>query len=126
MPLVHVAMRAGKPAQYREAILDGIYIALQDALNVPEDDRFMFITEHEQSNFLYGKTYMDIARSDDLIYVQITVFNTRTTQQKKDLFRRIVELLGENPGIRKEDVFINILESAKENWSHGLGVAQFG
>jgi phenylpyruvate tautomerase PptA (4-oxalocrotonate tautomerase family) len=58
-------------------------------------------------------------------YIQITVVNTRTLEQKKAFFQRTAELLGENPGIRPEDVFVNIIESSKENWSVGHGLAQF-
>ncbi|HEX5868555.1 MAG TPA: tautomerase family protein, partial [Beijerinckiaceae bacterium] len=63
--------------------------------------------------------------SDDLVFIQITVFNTRTAEQKKSLFQRIAELLSESPGIRPEDIFVNIVEAAKENWSVGHGLAQF-
>jgi len=125
MPIVHISMRAGKPPAYRQAIFDSFYRAMREALNVPEDDQFMTITEHEASNFRYGASYLGVARSDDLLYIQITVFNTRTAEQKKALFRRAVELLGESPGIRPEDVFINVLEAARENWSLGHGAAQF-
>jgi phenylpyruvate tautomerase PptA (4-oxalocrotonate tautomerase family) len=124
MPLLHISLRVGKPEAYRQAILDGLYRAMRDALNVPEDDQFMTITEHDAANFRTGNAY-GVVRSADVVYIQITVFNTRTADQKKALFRRIAELLGENPGIRPEDVFVNILESAKENWSVGNGVAQF-
>ncbi|UFZ07555.1 tautomerase family protein [Bradyrhizobium ontarionense] len=124
MPLLHISLQAGKPSAYRQAIFDSLYRALRDALDVPEDDRFMTITEHDPANFRYGKAF-GIDRSDDLVYIQITVFNTRTAQQKKALFRRIAELLGENPGIRPEDVFVTVLEAAKENWSVGHGLAQF-
>jgi len=125
MPLVHISLRAGKPAAYRQAIFDSLYAAMREALNVPEDDQFMTITEHDGANFRYGASYLDVARSDDLVYIQITVFNTRTLEQKKALFQRIAQLLGESPGIRPEDVFVNVLEAAKENWSFGHGVAQF-
>jgi 4-oxalocrotonate tautomerase len=97
---------------------------MRDALNVPEDDQFMTITEHDAANFRTGNGY-GVARSADVVYIQITVFNTRTAEQKKSLFRRIAELLGENPGIRPEDVFVVILDAAKENWSVGHGLAQF-
>jgi phenylpyruvate tautomerase PptA (4-oxalocrotonate tautomerase family) len=124
MPLLHISMRAGKPAAYREALLDSLYQAMRDALNVPYDDQFMTITEHEPSNFRYGNAY-GIDRSADVVYIQITVFSTRTPEQKKALFRRIAELLGERPGIRPEDVFVNILDAPMENWSVGHGLAQF-
>lgn len=124
MPLLHISLRAGKPEAYRRAICDSLYRAMRETLNVPEGDQFMAITEHDTANFRYGDGF-GVARSDDLVYIQITVFNTRTLEQKKALFRRTAELLGENPGIRPEDVFVNVLEAAKENWSVGHGLAQF-
>lgn len=124
MPLLHISLRAGKPQAYRQAILDGLYRAMRETLNVPEDDQFMTITEHEAANFRYGNAY-GVARSADVVYIQIIVFSTRTAEQKKALFRRIRELLGENPGIRSEDVFVTVLDAAKENWSIGHGLAQF-
>ena len=124
MPIAHISLRAGKAEAYRQAIFDGIYRAMREALNVPEDDQFMTISEHDPANFRYGNAY-GVARSADTVYIQIVVFNTRTPEQKKALFRRIAELLGEDPGIRPEDVFVNVLEAAKENWSVGHGLAQF-
>lgn len=124
MPLLHISLRAGKTDAYRQAIFDGLYAAMRETLNVPDDDQFMRITEHSPSNFRYGSAF-GMSRSDDLVYIQITVFDTRTTTQKKDLFKRIAERLGENPGIRPDDLFVNILESAAENWSVGRGLAQF-
>jgi 4-oxalocrotonate tautomerase len=124
MPLLHISLRAGKPKAYRQAIFDGLYLAMRETLNVPEDDQFMTITEHDAANFRYGNAY-GVARSDDLVYIQITVFSTRTLEQKKALFRRIAELLSRSPGIRPEDVFVNVLDAAKENWSVGNGLAQF-
>jgi phenylpyruvate tautomerase PptA (4-oxalocrotonate tautomerase family) len=125
MPLIHISLRAGKPEAYRQAIFDSLYRAMREALDVPEDDQFMTITEHDAANFRYGASCFGIVRSDDLVFIQFTVFDTRTAEQKKALFRRTAELLGENPGIRPENVFVNVLESAKENWSVGHGLAQF-
>ncbi len=125
MPLIHIAMRAGKPAAYRQAIFDTLYRALRETFNVPEDDQFMTITEHDAANFRYSTTYLGVARSDDVVFIQITANNTRGLEQKKALFARTAQLLGESPGLRPEDVFINIVEVDKENWSFGHGLAQY-
>ena len=125
MPLIHVAMRAGKSEPYRQAIFDTLYCAMRETFNVPEDDQFMTITEHDAANFHYSPTYLGVARSDDVVFIQITANNTRGLEQKKALFARIAQLLGESPGLRPEDVFINIVEVAKENWSFGHGLAQY-
>jgi 4-oxalocrotonate tautomerase len=124
MPLLHISLRTGKPAAYRQAIFDGLYRAMRETLNVPEDDQFMTITEHDAANFRTGSGY-GVARSEDVVYIQITVFDSRTTEQKKALYKRIAGLLGENPGIRPEDVFVQVLNAPKENWSVGHGLAQF-
>jgi 4-oxalocrotonate tautomerase len=55
---------------------------MREALNVPEDDQFLTITEHDAANFRYGHGY-GLARSTDVVYIQITVFNTRTVEQNK-------------------------------------------
>lgn len=125
MPLVHISLRTGKPETYRQAIFDSLYRAMRETFNVPEDDQFMTIREHDAANFRYGASYLGVARSDDLVLIQITANNTRTLEQKKALFRRIAELLGESPGIRPEDVFVSLVEVAKENWSLGHGLAQY-
>ncbi len=125
MPLLHISMRAGKPEACRQALCDNLYRALRETFNVPEDDEFMVITEHDAANFRYSPTYMGVARGDDLVFIQITANNTRTLEQKKALYQRITQLLGESPGVRPEDVFISLVEVAKENWSFGHGLAQY-
>lgn len=125
MPLTHISLRAGKPEAYRQAIFDSLYRAMHETFNVPLDNQFMTIREHDAANFRYGASYLGIARSDDLVLIQMTVNNTRTVEQKKALFGRIAELLGESPGIRPEDVFVSLVEVAKENWSLGHGLAQY-
>ena len=125
MPLVHISMRKGRPEAYRQAIFVGVYHALRETFDVPEDDQFMTITEHDAANFRYGASYLDVARSADLVFIQITANDTRTQEQKKALYARITELLGEKPGLRSEDVFISLIEVKKENWSLGHGLAQY-
>ncbi|WP_448204949.1 tautomerase family protein [Azospirillum sp. sgz302134] len=125
MPLVHISLRAGKSEAYRQAIFDGVARAMHETFNVPEDDQFMTITEHDAANFRYSASYLGVDRSEDVVYIQITANNTRTVDQKKALFRRTMELLGDNPGVRPQDVFVNIVEVVKENWSLGNGLAQY-
>jgi 4-oxalocrotonate tautomerase len=125
MPLVRVSLRQGKSADYKQAIGDGIYQAMLEAFDVPKEDRFVVVSEHSESELQFSRTYLDIARSDDLVIVQITANNTRNVEQKKALFARIAELLSQNPGLRKQDIFINLVEVPKENWSFGNGIAQY-
>ncbi|WP_233837171.1 tautomerase family protein [Paraburkholderia sp. ZP32-5] len=125
MPLTRISLRAGKPTEYRQALTAGIQRSLVGTFNVPADDMFMLITEHTPDNMIYDRQYQNIERGDDFVVIQLTVSNTRTVEQKKALYRRIVDELGKSPGVRPEDVFINLVEVEKENWSFGHGIAQY-
>jgi 4-oxalocrotonate tautomerase len=125
MPLARIDLRRGKSAAYRTALRDGIYEALRETFDVPENDRFMLVTEHDAETLDYGARYLGVERSDDLVIVQLTVSNTRSVEQKKALYKRIVERLAASPGVRPEDVLINLVEVAKENWSFGNGIAHY-
>ncbi len=125
MPLLRIDLRRGKTTFYRQAIGNAVYRAMRETFAVPDEDRFVIINEHEVENFQFSKSYLDIARSEDLVIIQITANNTRTLEQKKAFFKRTVDLLAENPGIRREDVFISLVEVGKENWSFGNGIAQY-
>ena len=125
MPLTRISLGAGKSRAYREALVDGVQRALVETFNVPQDDQFVLITEHEPEFLVYNRRYLGIERSDDFVAIQLTVSNTRALEQKEALYRRIVDLLAEAPGVRREDVFINLVEVLPENWSFGHGVAQY-
>ena len=125
MPLTRVSLRRGKPAAHRKAILEGLYQAMRETFGVPDGDRFMVVTEHDEDDFVYDASYLGIKRSDDLVIIQLTISNTRPRAQKQQLYRRIVELLTKNPGLRAEDIFINLVEVLPENWSFGEGIAQY-
>jgi 4-oxalocrotonate tautomerase len=125
MPLIRIDLRRGKSSAYRKSICDGVYRALRETFTVPEEDRFMIVNEHDDDNFTYSRNYLGIERSADIVIIQLIVSNTRTVEQKQALYARIVALLSEHPGLRPQDVFINLLEVAKENWSFGHGIAQY-
>ena len=125
MPLVRISLKRGKPPAYRQAIAEAVYQALRDTFDVPDRDRFMTITEHDGDDFIFDRGYLGIDRSDDFVILQLTVSNTRPRVKKQALYRRIVGLLAADPGLRPEDVFINLVEVLPENWSFGHGEAQY-
>ena len=98
-----------------------VHQALVEDANVPLLDRFQIITEHDETGLIYDSQYLNIERTDDTLLIQISFNQGRTTEIKKALFARTVELLHEIAGIRKEDVFIGLLEVPPENWSFGNG-----
>jgi phenylpyruvate tautomerase PptA (4-oxalocrotonate tautomerase family) len=124
MPLVRIDLRQGKDAAYRQQIGRVVYEALR-RVGVPENDRFQIIAEHEAGNFLFDPAYLGVRRSDELVIIQITWNEGRSIEQKKMLYNAIAEGLAAAPGIRPENVFINLVEVKKENWSFGNGIAQY-
>ena len=125
MPLVRIDLLKGQTAEYKKAICEGVYRAMRETFNVPDEDRFMVVAEHEPGDLIFSRTYMDIARTDAFVLLQLTVSDTRSRAQKKALYARIIALLGEKPGLRPQDVFINLVEVKTEDWSFGNGIAQY-
>lgn len=126
MPLVRITIPKGKTPEHRKAISAGVQRALVETFNVPEDDLFQVITEHApQTEIVRPSSYLGIEYSNDLTIIQLTVSDTRSVEQKKQLFKRIADHLSESPGLRRADIFINLVETKKENWSFGDGEAQY-
>jgi 4-oxalocrotonate tautomerase len=125
MPLVRIFLREGKSAQYRRALADGVHQAMVEAIDAPAQDRFQVITEHSANDLIYDPSYLGIERGDEIVMVQITLSAGRKPPQKRKLYQRIVENLQKNPGVRPQDIMINLVETAWENWSFGNGEAQY-
>lgn len=125
MPLTRIDIRAAKSREFKAALFAEIYEAMRQTFDVPEDDRFMVITEHNDDTFSFGRRYLEIGRSDELVLIQITANNTPTVEKKKALYARLAERLARRPGVRSQGVFASILEVPKQNWSFGGGLAQY-
>jgi 4-oxalocrotonate tautomerase len=126
MPLVRIAMPKGKSPEFRRAVSQGVHSALVETFGVPEQDLFQIISQHDADNpIVHAPSYLGIAYSDDLTIIQLTVSDTRSLEQKRRLFARIAELLAQKPGLRPDDIFINLVEVKAECWSFGRGEAQY-
>lgn len=123
MPLIQISLIKGKPKKYVKAVADGIHNALCSAWGIPEDDRFQLITEYEKRNFIINKKIWNVNRSDDVIVIYITSI-MRPPEMKNKLYHELVKVLGKKPGVRKEDIFVTMVQNDRENWSFGNGIAQ--
>ena len=125
MPLVRIELKRGKTADYRRALADGVYEAMREAIGIPENDRFILVSEHDADNLSYDRHYLGIDRSDDIVFVQIALRRGRAVEAKQALYRAIAERLGRAPGVRAADIFVTLVENGPEDWSFGDGVAQY-
>jgi 4-oxalocrotonate tautomerase len=124
MPLIRVAIPQSRTSE-RPAIGDSIHRAMLETINVPPDDRFQIFTEHPPGGLVFDAGYLGIARTAGFVAIQITLNAGRTLDQKRALYAKIAANLEENPGIRPEDVLINLVEVPEENWSFGKGEASY-
>ena len=125
MPLVRISLRQGTSPAYRQAIADGVHRAMVESLAIPPDDRFQVINEYAPENLFYDPGYLGVQRSDRVIFVQISLSAGRKPQQKRKLFKRMAEILADAPGLRPQDLVVNLVEVSWENWSFGNGDAQY-
>jgi 4-oxalocrotonate tautomerase len=125
MPLARIDLVQGKSAEYRRAIGGVVYEAMVDVLKAPNDDRFQVIAEHPAGALIADENYLGIRRTQDCVFIQLTLNAGRSVEQKKAFYKAVADALYARLGLRPEDVFINLIEVQKENWSFGNGIAQY-
>ena len=123
MPLIQISLMEGKSSEYIQALADGVHEALQAAWKIPHNDRFQMITEHKKSHFMIDKTIFNVNRSDDVVVIYITSI-PRSQEMKEALYQKLTDILSKNPKIRKEDIFVSIVNNTPADWSFGNGIAQ--
>ena len=125
MPLVRISLMKGRAEGFGKKVGEIVYRAMVDTINVPAKDHFQIITEHDKNSLIYDSSYLDIKRTDGVVFIQITLNEGRTVELKKAFYKAVVERLNKELGVRMEDVLISLVEVKKENWSFGNGVAQY-
>ncbi len=126
MPLVRIDIGPGHPAGFGRAVGEIVYRAMTTEISVPADDKFQIITEHTATELNIPKSYLGIEYTEGIVFIQVTLNQGRTTELKKKFYQRIAADLNAELGVRKQDVFINLVEVNKENWSFGNGEMQYG
>jgi 4-oxalocrotonate tautomerase len=126
MPLVRVSLRTGKPPSYLRSVGESIHQAMIETINVPADDRFQIFTEHSPEALVCDRNYLGIERTDDAVVIQITLNSGRTLEQKRARYRAIADRLASDPGLRRQDVLVNLVEVPREKWSFGNGEMSYG
>jgi len=123
MPLARIDLIRGKPADYRRTIGEVVYKAMVEVLKAPENDRFQVIAEHDAEDFVYDPTFFGIERSADIVFVQLTLAEGRTLEQKRGFYKQVADQLNRRLNLRHEDVFISLVGTGRDDWSFGNGEA---
>jgi 4-oxalocrotonate tautomerase len=125
MPLVRIDLSKKHSESFAQQVGDIVYKVMREQINVPEDDKFQIITRHDASELNIPKSYLGIEYSEEIIFIQATISFGRSTDIKKNLYKAICKTLVDSLKVRPQDVFINLLEVSKENWSFGNGEMQY-
>jgi 4-oxalocrotonate tautomerase len=125
MPIVRIDFVGPKPADHGKKLGEIVYKAMEEAIKVPKDDKFQVITEHPPGGLNYPADYLGNHHTADIVFIQITLNAGRSVELKKALYRRIADDIHAQLKVPTEDVIINLVEVAKENWSFGGGIAQY-
>ena len=115
MPIINIWMREGTSDDHRRAIQDGVHHAMNSSLGTPRDDWFAVTHELDANHFAFDSNYFGLERSERFVMIQM-FFNARPAVVKEQLFEAVAANLTRSPGLRREDIMINVTEVAPENW----------
>jgi phenylpyruvate tautomerase PptA (4-oxalocrotonate tautomerase family) len=122
MPFVRTDVPKGTETTRKHQIVKGIHDALVESIGMPKDELFNRVTEYGEGEFFYDRGFNGIARSDNLIVVEITMRRGRSDAMKRDLYAAISRNLEESAAVSPKDVFIFMHENDYSDWSVGNGV----
>ncbi len=123
MPFVRISLKTPRSEIQRRAIADAVHTALQQAIGIPAQDRFQ-IVETLGADMIVDPQFLDVARDEGAIFVEIHLSFGRSVEKKQALYRALAENL-EKQGVESRNVFVHLIETSLENWSFGEGVAQY-
>ncbi len=127
MPLARIDISKNASAQLVRIVSEAVYKAMVDVANVPVHDKFQVINRHSADEIIYPEEgYLGLNYTRDLIIIQVTWVSGRSTEVKKKFFQQIANDIHEKGSVRKEDVWINLVDSGREDWSFGNGEMQYG
>ncbi|MBX9849763.1 MAG: tautomerase family protein [Rhodocyclaceae bacterium] len=116
MPLSKIEVRKNRPPEQVQAVIEAVYLAQREALQLPAHDRQIRYIEHRPEHF-----HVPPGKSENYTLVEITIFSGRSIETKRALYQAIVQNLGAL-GIAANDIFIVLNEVALENWGIRGGV----
>jgi 4-oxalocrotonate tautomerase len=126
MPLVRIDLNKSAPADRVRIVSEAVYRAMVEIANVPQHDKFQVITRHEADEIIYPvEGYLGIEYSHDIILIQVTWVGGRSTEVKKKFFQQIADEIHAKAQVRKQDVWISLVDSGREDWSFGNGEMQY-
>lgn len=124
MPLVRIDVMAGRSPKALRELADVVQEVMLDVFAAPPRDRYQIITEHPRGYIICEDTGLGLTRTDDVVVVQVTQ-QGRSQEQKKALYAALAEKLQERCALAPSDLIVSVVASAPEDWSFGLGRAQF-
>jgi phenylpyruvate tautomerase PptA (4-oxalocrotonate tautomerase family) len=124
MPLLKFDLIEGRSESELKALLGAAHRAMLAAFGVPERDRYQIVTEHPRSHMVIEDAGLGIPRTEKLVVVQVTT-RKRKKKMKEAFYRLLCEELERSCGIPPSDVMVTMVENGNEDWSFGLGRAQF-
>jgi 4-oxalocrotonate tautomerase len=125
MPLVRIDLPASTNQQDIAAVSASVHQAMVDTFNVPLADRFQTITRRAIDELVCTAEFLEVKHTDKVVFVQITCSPGRSLDVKKALYQKIATLIAATTPFQSSDVVINLVETARENWSFGNGIAQY-
>ena len=124
MPLVKIHVLKGRQSQEIDVLLDTVHDVVVQSFGVPVRDRYQILQEHQASHFRALDTGLDIARNEKFILLEITS-RPRSRDAKVTFYSNLTRALQARCDVPPSDVMVSLLINSDEDWSFGMGTAQF-
>lgn len=126
MPLVRINIAKSASAATVRAVSDVVYDSMIKVANVPANDKFQIITRHSEEELIYpAEGYLGVTYTPNIVFIQVTWNGGRSVEVKKAFYKSVAEGVAAKAGLRIQDVWISLIDVAREDWSFGNGEMQY-
>ena len=125
MPLVRIDLPVTTPTVQRQALSEAVHQSLVDHFSVPPADKFQVLSPRQSGELICTPAFLDVTHTNQVVFVQITCAPGRSVEQKRALYAAVASRIDATTDFAAADVIINLVESNRENWSFGLGLAHY-
>ncbi|WP_168798517.1 tautomerase family protein [Herbaspirillum sp. ST 5-3] len=119
MAIVRIDFSTTRSSAFGKTVAGVVDRVMSEILSVPARENFIVCQAHEEGMLLHDPENVSLDRLGKIVFIQITLNQGRTDELKEKFFAELTSRISAETGELPQNVFINLVEVTKTNWSFG-------
>ena len=117
MAIVRVDFAQSQPAGFAQRVAQVIDATMQRVLSIPSSENYIVCQPFSNGATFHAPAHCSADRLEKIVFIQITLNQGRSPELKNTFFQQLKLALVDTQLLTVDNIFINLVEVARENWS---------